>query len=321
MSTSKDQTVGDTDEYRGAKPISSSYFESRPTARAIVEVSGRTHPGKVRPSNEDHYLVVRRTRGREVIATSLPRELLQNVEDHAYTLAVADGMGGRAFGEIASLLALMTGWELGGDEVKWTHRINDAEDDDFRQKAEICFKLVNDTIHRQMRDNPRLVGMGTTLTVCYTTGDELFVVHVGDSRAYLYRDGVLSRLTRDHNLAQLLIDTGVALPDSVEARKTRHVLTNVLGGPDPGVEVDIHRHRLLPGDVLMLCTDGLNDLVDDGDIARVLASNPVPDAACRALVDLGLERGGRDNITSVVARYHFEPPRPEFSTAETETIR
>ncbi len=154
--------------------------------------------------------------------------------------------------------------------------------------------------------------MGTTLTVGYSTGDELFVAHAGDSRAYLLRGGKIRQLTRDHNLAQLLVDSGAAAADSPEVRKSRHVLTNVLGGPDPGVEVDVHRERLLDGDTLLFCTDGLNDRIADPDIARVLSAAPTCQDACHALVNLALERGGRDNVTVVVARYHFEPIEPHL---------
>jgi protein phosphatase len=303
--------VSDTDEYIVAdtSEYAARFLESRPTALVQMTVAGCSHPGKVRPGNEDNYLVVRRYRGREVLDTSLPREVLRPVEDNAYVLAVADGMGGRAFGEVASLLALLTGWEIGSDEVKWTHRVNDREEEEFREKARTFFSLLNRTIHAEVRDHPRLSGMGTTLTIAYSTGDELFVAHAGDSRAYLFRGDQITRLTRDHNLAQLLVDTGAAAPDSPEARKTRHVLTNVLGGPDPGIEVDISRHKLLDGDVVMLCTDGLNDHVPDPEIAALLGKHTVPADACRVLIDLALERGGRDNVTVVVARYRFEGDR------------
>src|SRR5262245_25183904 len=99
------------------------FYEREPRTRARIEVGGKSHPGLLRANNEDNFLIVKRYRGREVLLTSLPKELLEPREDHAYTLAVADGMGGANFGELASLLAMRTGWELGGDEIKWNVRM------------------------------------------------------------------------------------------------------------------------------------------------------------------------------------------------------
>jgi protein phosphatase len=238
-----------------------------------------------------------------VLLTSVPEEILDVSEDHSYTLAVADGMGGCRFGELASLLALQVGWDLGRDEIKWTMKTNDREVAEMRQKAETFFQLIDEALHAEIRESPRLAGMGTTLTVCYTTGPELFVMHVGDSRAYLFREGALQCLTRDHTLAQMLVDTGMAAPGSTEARKMRHVLTSVLGGPNDTISVDVNHHQLVDGDRLLLCTDGLTDMVPDDDIARVLSLHPTPADACQALIDLALERGGKDNVTVLLSSY------------------
>jgi protein phosphatase len=297
----------DTEDYAQLGDPTGRFFESDPRDIAHVELAGVSHPGKVRPNNEDHYLAVRRYRGRSVLATSLPVEVLDLGEDEAYILAVADGMGGRAFGEIASLTAMLTGWELGGLEVKWPVKVNPREEDELREKAQVFFELLDRAIHDEAKRNPRMRGMGTTLTVCYSAGPELFVFHVGDSRAYLHRGGKLERLTRDHNVAQVLIDSGLADPGSTHAWRMKRVLTNVLGGPSESVNVDVHRCGLRDGDTLMLCSDGLTDLVDDQEIAGLLDVHADPKNACRALLDLALERGGVDNVTVVVAHYQFEP--------------
>ena len=282
------------------------FYEIEPRIHVRIDMAGLSDPGKVRKNNEDQFLAVRRYRGREVLLTSMPREKLEAHEDHAYTLAVADGMGGRDFGELASQLALQTGWDLGAGEVKWTVKVNEREEEELRQKAQVSFNLINQAILDESHANPRLAGMGTTLTICYTTGPELFVMHAGDSRAYLLRAAKLTRLTHDHNIAQVLVDSGMAAPDSAEAKRMRHVLTNCLGGPDSGVQVDVHHHRLANDDVLMLCTDGLNDMIHDDEIARLMVEHPVPADACQVLVDLALERGGRDNITVLIGRYRFD---------------
>jgi PPM family protein phosphatase len=305
--------LSDTAEYLAFDEVAARFYELDPRLPVRVEFAARTHPGKVRPNNEDNYLVVRRVRRREVLLCSVGAELLPPSEQCAYTMGVADGMGGQRFGEIASLLALRSGWELGGGEVKWTVKVNEHEAEELKQKARVFFQLIHRTIQDEARQHPQLHGMGTTLTICYTTGPELFVMHAGDSRAYLHRDGELRRLTRDHSLAQHLIDAGQIEPGSPEERRTRHVLINSLGAHAESVDVDVEHHRLESGDRVLLCTDGLSDMVTDDEIAATLDRIPDPDAACQALVDLAMEHGGRDNITVVIGHYEFpeEPTGPE----------
>jgi protein phosphatase len=156
------------------------------------------------------------------------------------------------------------------------------------------------------RQNPTMHGMGTTLTLAYSAGPELFVVHAGDSRAYLHRDGKLRRLTKDHTMAQLLIDAGMAEPDSDMAKKTKRVLTNAIGAGDLSVEVDFVQETLADGDRLLLCSDGLTDMVDEAEILRILEFNPNPKQAALGLVQAALDRGGRDNVTVIVARFRVE---------------
>ncbi len=145
--------------------------------------------------------------------------------------------------------------------------------------------------------------MGTTLTVAYSVGPEAFIAHVGDSRAYLYRADVLRQLTRDHTRAQECLDAG----EPVLSRSWHHMLTNCLGGSGRPVRVEFHRLHLEDGDQLLLCTDGLNDLVREADIAAILGRRGVPQEAARALVDAALTGGGRDNVTVIVARYAMLP--------------
>ena len=298
-------SASDTGEFVALDRQAGRYYEIEPRVAVEVEVGAVSDRGKVRENNEDHYLAVRRVRHREVIKTSLPVELLPQDDQAMYTLAVADGMGGHAFGELASYLALRTGWDLGEGEVKWSVKMNEKEAAELKDKATVFFKLINRRLHEAARERPRLAGMGTTLTVCYSTGPEVFVTHAGDSRAYLHRAGGLTRLTKDHTVAQVLIDAGVVSPGSPEANRAKHALTNCVGGPDAGIDVDVRHYRLQDGDRLLLCTDGLTDLVSDPEIAQALTDVPNPDDACRVLVDLALLRGGKDNVTVVVAKYAF----------------
>lgn len=309
----------ETADYVCFDDVVSEFFERHPKVTVTADIAAESHLGNVRANNEDHFLVVRRLRGREVLMTSLPRESLPKNDDHAYTLAVADGMGGRDFGELAAFLALKTGWVLGEAEIKWAVRMNDRESDELRRKAEVFFRLIHRVLKEMARQNPQMQGMGTTLTLAYSTGPELFVVHAGDSRAYLHRDGKLQRLTKDHTMAQLLIDSGMAEPGSDLAKRTKRVLTNCLGAGDLSVEVDFIQQDLADGDRLLLCTDGLTDLVDESQILRILESNPDSKNAALALIQAALDKGGRDNVTAVVARYSILPDDRE-ATGLTEIL-
>ena len=162
------------------------------------------------------------------------------------------------------------------------------------------------TVIERARDNPALHGMGTTLTMAYSVATDLYIVHAGDSRAYLFRDGELKQLTSDHTLVQALIDGGEISPEDAKRHKLRNVVTNVIGGPREGVVAEIHKLILLDGDTLLYCTDGLTNPVNDAAIAEVLEHDPDPEEACAHLVNLALSRGGPDNVTAVVVRYQVD---------------
>jgi PPM family protein phosphatase len=267
-----------------------------------VEFGAVSHPGKVRENNEDHYLVFRRQKSRTVLKTNLPCCLTDHTED-AYTMIVADGIGGSAFGEVASTLALEAVWDLGLQQVRLSVKVNEREAADLSEKVETAFNLIHESLVEHAEHDPRLAGMGTTLTAVHTIGADAIVGHVGDSRAYLFRAGALTRLTHDHTLREELIKSGLADADAPSLRYVRHVLTRCLGGHHHTVQPDIHRLTLADGDCLLLSTDGLHDLVEDSEIARVLGEQVVPDAACQTLLNAALDRGGKDNITIIVARY------------------
>ena len=130
--------------------------------------------------------------------------------------------------------------------------------------------------------------MGTTLTMAYSVGTDLFVAHAGDSRAYLYRAGRLERITSDHTLVQVLVDAGAITPEDAREHPRRHVVTNVVGGPNVGVQVEVHRRSLTDGDILLLCTDGLTEYVPDPEIAEILAQSADPEQAAHRLIDVVL---------------------------------
>jgi protein phosphatase len=288
----------DTDEFPAGDDLFAKHFGPSPPPVG-VRFGARSHPGLVRDNNEDHFLVVERHRSRSVLLTNLPQGYLRQADDVAYTLAVTDGVGGAACGELASMLALRSAWDQAPGAIKWSWIITDREIEDLRERVGLVFQRINQALFKRIEEEPACAGMGTTLTGAYTVGPEAFVAHVGDSRAYLFQGGKLTQLTRDHTLAQQFLDEG--LP--VACRSWYHVLTNYLGGAGPAAQVEFHHFRLGDGDQLLLCTDGLTDLVRDEEVADILGRHSHPQEAAQALVDLALERGGKDNGHVVLAQY------------------
>jgi len=265
-----------------------------------------SHPGKVRENNEDQFLVARLAKSMQVFKTGLPDAgTTYFSEEDGYLMIVADGMGGAAAGERASALAVRTVEEFVLNTLKWFLHLEGKEEHVlFHELREGLDRADRAIIERARRDRA-LRGMGTTLTMAYSVARDLFIVHAGDSRAYLFHDGELQQLTDDHTIAQVLVDTGKIAPEEARHHRMRHVVTNVLGGPEAGVHASIRKLSVDDGDTLLLCSDGLTEPVKDDEIAAVLGRASSPDEAASDLVHLALERGAPDNVTVVVARYQL----------------
>jgi len=264
-----------------------------------VDVGGRTHPGLVRENNEDNFHVVRFGRYLQTVLSSLPAG--DAPEEHAppgYGFAVADGMGGHAAGEIASRMALTVLVESALQTPDWILGRDDELLARVMERTAQRFQQVDEAIRDRAQSRPGLRTMGTTLSVALSLSDALIVAHAGDSRAYLFRGGELRPLTRDHTLGEQLGDRYPAA-----STKLRHVLTRYVGGWEPAFQPEVAQYRLAHGDRLLLCTDGLTNMVDDASITRELGRDESSDEVCRGLVKKALEGGGRDNITVVVATY------------------
>lgn len=288
-------------------PLPSTGERARPSSSLVgVDVAALSDKGKKRDSNQDHFLVARAGRHLDTLTSNLPEgELPARFEETSYVAIVADGMGGAAGGEVASRLAITTLINIVLHVPDWILRLDEEHAQKIMRRASSYYREVNERLVQEARVNPELRGMGTTMTGTYSLGDDLFVVHVGDSRAYLYRDGVLRRLTRDHTHAQMLADAGIIRPEAVGTHRLRHVLTNALGGEESDGNAEIHRMRLFNGDRLLLCSDGLHDMVEDEEITEILKDVRASKPACGALVKKALDNGGNDNVTVVVAGYNI----------------
>jgi serine/threonine protein phosphatase PrpC len=269
-----------------------------------VDIDALSDRGKVRPNNEDHFLAVRFGRSLDTLKTNVPAELIPTrFEETGYGLVVADGMGGAAAGEVASSLAISVGLNLALNSPKWNLIPTPEEIRENMEKWRQRFRQIDFVLTERAEADPNLRGMGTTLTVACSVGADLVLYYVGDSRAYLFRQGRLHRLTRDHTLAQHLADAGYITPEEIPTHRSRHVLTRALGRGGGDVHAELQHLRLANGDRLLLCTDGLTDMVSDDRIAEVLGRLERSSEASRALLDMALEAGGRDNVTLVLARY------------------
>jgi protein phosphatase len=269
-----------------------------PLPALTLRVAGRSESGQ-RPNNEDRFLAVRVERTTTPVATNIPAADLKFVATQTFwALAVADGMGGHAAGEIASTLALSRALEFSQQGSRWFVSIGDAEVREIMARLDSIFASVDRAVSEQGALHAGCEGMGTTLTAAAAAGDCLFVCHAGDSRLYHLRDGRLTRLTRDHTMAQELVDAGMLDPSDMKAHPSHHVLTQVIGRGD--ADFDLRLVRLQQNDRVLLTTDGLTDVVSDEEIER-LARSGDSETCCNALVDRALASGASDNVTLLVA--------------------
>lgn len=300
MSASK-ETISDTTEFSSPSVMASTVHSPLPQVR--VDLAARSDQGKVRPNNEDHYLAVDFGRFLTCLQTNLPPGIVpEKFQETGYGLLVADGMGGERAGEVASRLAIKTLLELVLQTPDWIMTQEEPEIEEVERRAAARLQHVSETIAEAGDTDSQLHGMGTTMTLAISLGAHLLLVHVGDSRAYLFRQGRLHRMTHDHTFAQHLVDAGLIPVSALAKNRFRNMLTNSLGQHEP-VQAELHRIDLQDGDRLLLCSDGLTDMVDDPAIADLLSRHSTSEDAAGALLDRALEQGGKDNVTVVLAAY------------------
>jgi protein phosphatase len=223
---------------------------------------------------------------------------------------VADGMGGHAAGEVASRVAVEAINEFvcltsGDEDITWPFGLDEnVSFDGNRLKSAIQY--ANRKVLEATRERKEYLGMATTVVAVLVDGESANLAHVGDSRVYLVREGGLTQLTSDHSWVNEQLESGILSAEQARSHPLRNVVTRALGGK-PELSVDLQEHKARPGDVLLLCSDGLTTMVPDDDILRVVgAARGDIDTAARALVDEANGRGGEDNITVLLIQ--FEGP-------------
>src|SRR5215470_1995545 len=247
-----------------------------------LEVAGASVSGKAQLQNTDHYVAIRLGRMQETLTTSLAAaDLPPRFEEYAYSMLVADGLDGDGTGARASRFALSTLAHLAIRYGKWNVRIGPDTASDIAAQSEFLYRQLTEAVIQASRTDASLAGMATSLTALYVAGADLFFAHVGHSRAYLFRNGVLIQLTMDHTLERLISASAALRRVSLEARRPRaaepsapdvpRAVPDALGTRGNGTEIAIEHVQLWPADRLLLCTDGLTNSVREDHIADILA--------------------------------------------------
>jgi len=270
----------------------------------VIQSYGLSDRGRVRLSNQDRFLIL--DSPLYVHPTNLPPSEVPYSTPQGCVFLVADGMGGHAAGEVASGLAVEAVEEFLLNFSKSFSSFQANEEQDTLKELEGAFLHANARIFEEAAKHPQWQSMGTTLTAAFAVDGKLFVAHAGHSRCYLFRRGELRQVTQDHTIAAELVRLGVVSPKAAANHIYRHVVSNILGGPKPMVQVELHELDLHPEDVLLLCSDGLTDMVSDTRIAAILRDEHEPRRACERLVAEANKWGGKKNITVIVARIEPE---------------
>ena len=278
-----------------------------------VAASARTSVGRQRSDNQDAFGMLHLGSGTSESEgdagedgwAGFSTSARLDAGDPGCLLVVADGMGGAAAGEVASRLAVATVREVVGS--RWSERRDDGVSptpDELSEILRAAAVEANDRIHEWSARHSEYRGMGSTLTALGVVDRSAVVAQVGDSRAYLFRDGEERQLTEDQTMARKLVESGSLAPEEAEGSSQAHMLLQALG-TEPEVRPSVDTHRLRPDDRLLLCSDGLSDPLSADEMREILRGSPDPERATEALIERANERGGPDNITVLLARVDF----------------
>lgn len=282
-----------------------------------VDTGGLTDTGLVRSENQDQFFVGELSRSIRLRSISLgiePESTLLG-EPIGQLLMVADGMGGHKAGHEASGLAIRYFMTAILNRTQWNSLLAVGDQDYFYEDLREMLSEAHREIRRRSEASEALAGMGTTFTMAYIVWPKLVVVHAGDTRCYVFSKGRLSLLTRDHTVANEMMRSGQLNPNSNERSPWANVLVNALGAGAEGVQGDLTSYPLEPGDIVLMCSDGLNKHVDDETIEKVLANGGKMQAVCESLVQLAKQGGGTDNITVVAAKWTLAKREPTMKVA------
>ncbi|MEP6509904.1 MAG: protein phosphatase 2C domain-containing protein [Gemmatimonadales bacterium] len=266
-----------------------------------IDSFGTTDQGKVRANNQDNFLIVDIRKSIDILYSSLSKETLADrlKGNSGYLFAVADGVGGGPGGDHASETAIATLLRYASHTIGCFNAVSPAKENDLLEKLEDTVRGVHEALHASSDGTPGN-GPATTLTMMLLVWPRAYLVHVGDSRAYVKRGDRVQRLTRDQTFGNYMVSIGAWTDEQAAVAKPGAILSSAVGGPELIPVVGLI--DLQPGDSLMLCTDGLTRYADDELITTVLNQNENAETMCGKLVGHALEGGGRDNIAVIVVR-------------------
>jgi protein phosphatase len=272
-----------------------------------VSVFARTDVGRRRPANEDAFIVADLTTGNTGLG---PKVTTHHIGERGSLMAVSDGMGGAAAGEVASEISVKTIYEALTDM---------PSDMSICEQLRQAVEMANEKVWRYAEDNAGFSGMGATMTAVLVRSGSAYIAQVGDSRAYLARGDRIKQLTKDQSLVQMLIDAGAIQPEQ-SASVPHNVIMQALG-TGPTVEVAMISVELCKHDRLIVCSDGLSNKLSAEEMSRILQDEESPAKACRQMVQAANDRGGEDNITVVVARFDGDALHPAEASSITGTFQ
>jgi PPM family protein phosphatase len=281
----------------------------------IANAFGATDKGRVRHTNQDQFIIATLTGSLWVEQSSFPQARVQCGGPQGHVFAVADGLGGHAGGEHASMVAVEAIENFLLSALGWLEKL-EGHDAVVLDELKAALSRADQAVTAEARAKPEFASMGTTLTLACTIEDILYLAHAGDSRCYLRRNGRLHQLTHDHTIVGELVAAGIIQKEEARHHDLRHMVTNVVGGGTTGVQAEVHKLRLVPNDVVLLCSDGLTDALTPERIDAILEEKKDPRSACTQLVSAANDAGGPDNVTAVVARFDVRPttgPTPQWS--------
>lgn len=270
-----------------------------------MDTFGLSDNGLVRENNEDQFLIADLKKSVIIHQTSLSYDDETHLlgGSQAKLLLVADGVGGGPAGDRASRMAVQGIVQYLLNTMHWLFRLNDGREDAFLEDLKSALIFTQDRIRQHAEAMPADQKMGTTITLAYIVWPQVYLIHVGDSRAYVFREQEIIHLTHDQTYAQALVDAGIMQDADVRKSPLRHVLSGLVGCNPQSLTPEVSQFKLALHDKLLLCTDGLTTELTDAEIAAILSGDASAEESCYRLINAANDAGGRDNTTVVIAHF------------------